>query len=114
MSDIFLIPSGNELGLKENDQVYVLYSPLEEGVALVSKSDAESILAYVDNPDKVQPNEAVELYREMVPRRLPSVADLVPLEKTTKLYILPNLVILHVPIVIRPMAGAGRSWILIQ
>lgn len=91
MSDIFLIPSGNELGLKENDQVYVLYSPLEEGVALVSKSDAESILAYVDNPDKVQPNEAVELYREMVPRRLPSVADLVPLEKTTKLSILPNL-----------------------
>ena len=35
-SDIFLEPVGDELGLSDDNQVYIMCSPLTEGLALVS------------------------------------------------------------------------------
>ena len=47
-SDIFLEPVGAELGLLENDRVHILYSPLTEGLALVSGDDARRICSCIE------------------------------------------------------------------
>ena len=90
-TEIFLVPAGYELGLKDSRDVYILYSPLTDGLALVSKSDAERIGGYIDDPASSEDSEITELIGEMTPERMPSVSDLTPLEKFTKLSIIPNL-----------------------
>lgn len=89
-SDIFLEPIGGELGVSDN-QAYIMYSPLTEGLALIPKEDAARILEYVRNPEGAADQEVAELIAEMMPERIPSTDDLTPLEKTTKLSVLPNL-----------------------
>ncbi len=90
-SDIFLEPVGDELGLSDANQVYVMYSPLTEGLALVSGEDAARIIACARSPEGTEDHEVMELIAEMTPERMPSVEDLTPLEKTAKLSVLPNL-----------------------
>lgn len=90
-SEIFLEPVGDELGLSDDNQVYIMYSPLTEGLALVSGEDAARILAYAGASGEAEDSELGELIAEMTPARMPSVEDLTPLEKATKLSVLPNL-----------------------
>ena len=90
-SDIFLEPVGTELGLLENDRVHILYSPLTEGLALVSGDDARRICSCIDDPSGCTDRELQNLIEEMTPAKMPGVCDLTPLEKITKLSVLPNL-----------------------
>lgn len=90
-TEIFLEPAGLEIGIKDNEDVYILYSPLTEGLALISKADADRINKYIEDPAASDDGEIAELLGEMTPERMPSVSDMTPLEKFTKLSIIPNL-----------------------
>lgn len=90
-TEIFLEPAGLDIGLKDNEDVYILYSPLTEGLALISKADADRINGYIEDPAASDDSEIAELVDEMTPERMPSVSDMTPLEKFTKLSIIPNL-----------------------
>lgn len=90
-TEIFLVPAGRELGLKDSGDVYILYSPLTEGLALISKADAGRIVRYIDDPAASGDGEIAGLICEMTPERMPSVSDMTPVEQFTKLSIIPNL-----------------------
>ncbi len=90
-SEIFLEPAGNGLGLTDNEQIQILYSPLTEGIALVQKDDAVRIAAYCQNPAETDDKEIADLIGEMTPDRIPSPHSSGTLHDITKLSILPNL-----------------------
>lgn len=75
-TEIFLEPAGTELGLSDNEQVYILYSPLTEDLMLIPKEELPQL------PD---------LLTDMIPEKMPSQNDLGKLNEITKLSILPNL-----------------------
>ncbi len=88
--EIFAIPVGSKLGLKNDSDVLILYSPLCDQIVLIDREDECAIRSYID-------------YGKSISEELKDVADellsmptykfqTLDISQTTKMSLLPNLV----------------------
>lgn len=88
--EIFAIPIGQNVGLKANDDVFVLYAPLSGHISLIGRDDELVIRNHIENQTPIS-EELQEIVDELllVPNYAPHNYDI---SMTTKMSLLPNLV----------------------
>ncbi|MBO7189930.1 MAG: radical SAM protein [Alistipes sp.] len=87
--EIFAIPIGHNIGLRANDQVFVLYAPLSGYISLIDRDDERAIREHIESQEPIN-KELQEVVDDIYlsTSNVPHVNDI---SKTTKMSLLPSL-----------------------
>lgn len=87
--EIFAIPVGNNLGLRENDELFVLYAPLSGYISLVDRDDEYAIRGHIERRELLNKEQQEVVDDMLFSNQLPLDYDIT---KTTKMSLIPNLI----------------------